>query len=85
MDMSLTELEERAYEFAKKAHGDQKRKYTEEPYIHHPVAVAGKIKILGLAENMVCAALLHDTLEDTETTESQLRKEFGPDITSLVV
>ena len=58
-----------AYRFAKKAHGHQKRRYTGEPYINHPVAVA---KLVMTAEyydcDMLCAAMLHDTIEDTFIT-----------------
>lgn len=67
------ELVNFAYEYAKEAHGDQKRKYTGEPYINHPVAVA-KI-VMGVPHNidMLCAALLHDVIEDTERTYEDIR------------
>ena len=60
-------------DFATAAHGDQLRKYTGDPYITHPVAVAEMVKDAGGDENMVNAALLHDVLEDTNVTHSELR------------
>ena len=59
--------------FAKDAHGGQLRKYTNDPYILHPIAVAEMVKDAGGDENMVNAALLHDVLEDTNVTHSELR------------
>ena len=60
-------------EFATQAHGSQMRKYVNEPYITHPVAVAELVKDRGGDINMQCAALLHDVLEDTAVTHAQLR------------
>ena len=60
-----TKLILKAYEFAKLKHGDQKRK-SGEPYIIHPVQVAYILAGLELDESTICAALLHDLLEDTE-------------------
>ena len=59
--------------FTKDAHGGQLRKYTNDPYILHPIAVAEMVKDAGGDENMVNAALLHDVLEDTNVTHSELR------------
>ena len=73
----------RAYEFAKKAHAHQKRA-TGEPYIIHPVA-AGKILLdLQLDDNTLAAALLHDTVEDTDTTLEDIRDNFGQEVMHLV-
>lgn len=80
-------------DFATKAHGTQLRKYTNDPYIIHPIAVAKMVKDMGGDDNMVYAALLHDVLEDTDVTHSQLRaflfQNFdvadAADILSLVV
>jgi len=58
--------------FAKDAHGDQLRKYTNDHYILHPIAVAEMVKDAGGDENMVNAALLHDVLEDTKITDDDL-------------
>ena len=61
-----------AYEFAKKAHGMQERKYTGEPYITHPVAVAQLVASVTDDCEKICAALLHDVVEDTPVTYEQL-------------
>lgn len=60
-------------DFATAAHGDQLRKYTDDPYIIHPIAVANMVKDAGGDENMINAALLHDVLEDTSVTHAELR------------
>lgn len=76
-----------AYRFAIKAHGDQKRKYTGEPYINHPVAVARLVASVTDDPEMICAALLHDVIEDTPITFDELRDHrhgFGWAIASLV-
>lgn len=57
-----------AYEYAKEAHGDQKRKYTGEPYINHPVAVARIVASVTDGCNEIAAAFLHDVIEDTDRT-----------------
>ena len=79
-------LVQRAYEYAKAAHEavDQRRKYTDEPYIVHPVAVARLLESLGYEDDVLCAALLHDTVEDTNVTQEDVEREFGPDIAALV-
>ena len=75
---------EQILEFATKAHGDQKRKYTGDPYIIHPQAVAQLVKVFGGDDGMVFAALLHDVLEDTPVTSIELLTElhriFGDDV-----
>ena len=62
----------------------QVRKYTGEPYINHPIAVAHIVRKFHGTESMICAALLHDVVEDTEVTFDVLRNEFGDYIASLV-
>jgi (p)ppGpp synthase/HD superfamily hydrolase len=57
---------------ARELHGEQKRKYTGDPYVNHTVAVAQIVKTYGGDESMVYAAILHDVLEDTPTTEDDL-------------
>ncbi|MBU6263856.1 MAG: RelA/SpoT family protein, partial [Actinomycetales bacterium] len=74
---------QRAYETAKKAHEGQLRK-SGEPYITHPVAVAGILAELGLDRATIIAALLHDTVEDTPYSLSQLRNDFGDEVANLV-
>jgi len=76
-------LIERAYTQAEKAHSGQKRK-SGEPYITHPVAVAQILADLGIGAKTLAAALLHDTVEDTDYTLDMLRKDFGDEIAMLV-
>ena len=76
-------LIERAYSAAEKAHSGQKRK-SGEPYITHPVAVAQILADLGIGAKTLAAALLHDTVEDTEYSLDMLRKDFGDEIAMLV-
>jgi GTP pyrophosphokinase/guanosine-3',5'-bis(diphosphate) 3'-pyrophosphohydrolase len=73
----------KAYVFSIKAHGDQKR-HSGDPYYAHPIEVAGILADLHLDVATVCTALLHDVLEDTDTTFEQLAKEFTPEIAELV-
>ncbi len=74
---------ERAYEVAERAHRSQKRR-SGEPYITHPIAVAQILAELGVAPVAIAAALLHDTVEDTEYSLEQLTTEFGEEIAMLV-
>jgi len=76
-------LIERAYDVAAKWHAGQLRK-SGDPYITHPLAVATILAELGMNHETLCAALLHDTIEDTPYTLSELRSEFGDDIAALV-
>ena len=77
------ELVRRAYELAERAHADQKRK-SGEPYIIHPLAVAGILAELRLDAQTVAAALLHDVAEDTSIQIPDLAEEFGAEVASLV-
>jgi len=74
---------ERAYAVAERAHDGQKRR-SGEPYITHPVAVAQILADLGIGSKTVAAALLHDTVEDTEYSLDQLRADFGDEVAMLV-
>jgi len=80
---SDTEVVERAFEVADRAHKGQLRK-SGDPYITHPVAVAEILLDFGLDANSIAAALLHDTVEDTSYSQELLRKDFGPEVASLV-
>ncbi len=80
---SNSKLIRKAYEFALKAHGDQKR-MSGEPYIIHPVEVAYIITTLELDDESICAGLLHDVVEDTSVTREELKEEFGDSIVELV-
>ena len=75
---------ERAVEFATKAHRDQKRKYSGRPYIEHPIAVARMLGHFNHDENMLVAAILHDTVEDTDVTLVEVGEEFGDDVLQLL-
>ncbi|WP_425953526.1 RelA/SpoT family protein [Xylanimonas sp. McL0601] len=79
-DLSIIE---RSYTVAEKAHRGQLRK-SGDPYITHPVAVATILAELGFEGTTIAAALLHDTVEDTEYSLDQLRAEFGDDVALLV-
>lgn len=83
---SANELIDRAYLFAKEAHAGvgQLRKYTGEPYIVHPVSVARIVARVPSTAQMLSAALLHDTVEDTEVTASQIESVFGAEVAELV-
>ena len=72
-----------AYEFAAKAHEGQVRS-SGKPYITHPLAVAYTLLELGMDTDTICAALLHDVVEDTDATLDDLKKRFGQDVALLV-
>ena len=72
-----------AYEFAAKCHEGQVRS-SGEPYIIHPVAVAYILLELGMDTDTLCAALLHDVVEDTSATLDDVKKRFGHDVAMLV-
>jgi len=81
-----TGLEARAREFANRAHGaiDQRRKYTNEPYIRHPEAVAELVRSVPHTEAMLAATWLHDVVEDTPVTIEEIEREFGAEVAALV-
>lgn len=76
-------LVEKAYRFAKTKHDGQKRN-SGEPYFFHVFAVAKNCAMLGMDTETIIAGLLHDTLEDTDTTEEEIRGQFGENILFLV-
>ena len=78
------ELINRAYDFAKNAHEGQKRSSGAPYFEDHCVHVAEHILDLGMDTPLVCAALLHDTVEDTKVTVKELQKQFGNEIAMLV-
>ena len=75
---------ENAIVFATMAHDKQARKLTNIPYITHPYHVGMLLLHAGCNEDIVCAGLLHDTVEDTDVTVQDLRNEFGDVIARLV-
>ncbi|OQW35510.1 MAG: GTP pyrophosphokinase [Nitrospira sp. SG-bin1] len=73
----------KAYEFSARAHEGQVRR-SGEPYVKHPVAVAGVLTSLKTDVTAIVAGLLHDTLEDTVATADELQREFGKEVVHLV-
>jgi len=73
-----------AIEFAAGAHQNQRRKGSGIPYISHPYGVGMILLAAGCREEVVIAGLLHDTLEDTDTTEEDIRRRFGEEVLRLV-
>jgi len=85
--LSDTTLILRAAAFAARKHRDQRRKDAEaSPYINHPLELARVLSEVGGVTDTatLCAALLHDTIEDTDTTRDELQREFGAEIAALV-
>ena len=73
----------KAYNYAVQKHGDQKRN-SGEPYIIHPLQVAYVLADMGLDEQTIAAALLHDVVEDTDATHEDIVKEFGEEVAEMV-
>lgn len=74
--------------FAAEKHKNQRRKDAEaSPYINHPISLANVLATEGGVTDgeVLCAALLHDTIEDTETTADELRQAFGEKVTAIVL
>ena len=82
----MTEFIQRAALYSRAAHTavGQLRKYTNEPYWHHPAAVAALIQGVRHTEEMVAAAFLHDVVEDTAVTIADIEREFGTVVGSYV-
>ena len=77
-----------AARFAAEKHKDQRRKDADaSPYINHPLAVASVLAVEGGVDDtdVLCAALLHDTIEDTQTTAAELEAIFGDKVTAIVL
>ena len=73
-----------ATEFATKAHNGQYRKYTGEPYVTHPLEVCFRLSTFMSNEAVLAAAILHDTVEDTDATIEQINDLFGEEVASYV-
>ena len=87
MPMRETALILKAAAFAARKHRDQRRKGAEAPpYINHPLELAWVLAEVGGVTDAatLCAALLHDTIEDTDTTREELAQEFGAEVAALV-
>lgn len=80
----ITPLIASAIDFATKAHGDQKRKYINTPYIEHPIAVATLVSSVTSNEHILSAAILHDVVEDTPVTLQDIESKFGIIISRIV-
>ena len=78
-----TKLIMKAYNFAEEKHHNQYRK-SGESYIIHPLNVAYILAQIGLDDNTICAALLHDVVEDTDVTNEDIKKQFGEEIAEMV-
>lgn len=82
--MENDEMEKQALAFARKAHGEQKRKYKDELYIEHLIRVAEMIREIPHTREMICAAYLHDVVEDTSISILDIKKTFGNKVAKLV-
>lgn len=80
----MTKLE-KAIIFSTEAHADTKRKGKDRPYILHPLEVLTIVASLSDDEEVQAAAVLHDTVEDTDVTCEEIEREFGPKVAELVV
>lgn len=78
------ELVKKAYDFGQQAHHGQKRASGEPYFEGHCVPVAYHILDLEMDSTLVCAALIHDTIEDTDVTKEEIEQEFGKDVANLV-
>ena len=74
----------KAAAFAAQAHGNQKRKYTGDPYITHCFEVAQTVQAVGGTCEQIVAAILHDTVEDTDVTIGEIEKNFGMVVATYV-
>ena len=83
LDPEQVDVVRRAYELGASAHEGQTRR-SGEAYIHHPVAVAQILADLRMDHECLAGAILHDTIEDTETTYNSLSEQFGPAVADLV-
>lgn len=79
-----TELLDRAIIFAVKAHAGTERRGKGYPYIVHPLEAVEIVSTMTSDQELLAAAALHDTVEDTDVTVEQIREEFGPRVASLV-
>ena len=84
-EQEVSEFLFKAYEFAKKAHEGQVRKYTGVPYITQPVEVMRIVSTVPHTEEMLAAALLHDVVEDCEVEHWVIGNEFGSWVQSYVI
>ena len=79
-----TSLLDRAIVFAVKAHAGTERRGKGFPYIVHPLEAMEIVSTITADQELLAAAVLHDTVEDTEVTEERIRQEFGDRVASIV-
>ena len=77
-------IRDRATDFAIRKHCGTTRKFGNTPYVAHPIAVAARLAELGFETDVVVAAVLHDTVEDTDATLDEIKSEFGARVAELV-
>lgn len=77
-------MKTQAKTFATQAHQDQFRKNAQIPYITHPIRVADQLESAGFSDELICAAYLHDVVEDTPYEMNDIEKRFGPRVAYLV-
>ena len=75
---------DKAIEFAASAHKGMIRKGNKQPYIFHPLEVLNLVSMMTLDDDVLCGAILHDTVEDTDVTIEDIRREFNEHIARLV-
>ena len=80
----LMNLIDRARMFAITSHESQKRRYTQEDYVNHPIRVSSIVAMVTDDDEVIAAALLHDTVEDTRASIKEIKAYFGKRISSLV-
>ncbi|MBR3251276.1 MAG: bifunctional (p)ppGpp synthetase/guanosine-3',5'-bis(diphosphate) 3'-pyrophosphohydrolase [Erysipelotrichaceae bacterium] len=73
-----------AIKFASLAHMGMRRKGNDQPYIFHPLEVMSLVSLMTLDEEILCAAILHDTVEDTDVSIEDIKENFGERVASLV-
>src|SRR5437879_11130124 len=83
LDPTGQQMVRKAYERAAAAHTGQRR-LSGEDYVNHPLEVAAILAVLELDAETIAAALLHDTVEDTNLTADEVKREFGPEVARLV-
>ncbi len=74
-----------SYNLAEKAHTGYFRKFNKEPYFYHPLRVADACSVYGLSEAYICAALLHDTIEDTDVTYDDIVNTVNKEVADIVL
>lgn len=85
MKGQMVSKEMKALDFARWAHMGKYRRYTGNPFFHHCLEVAAFVRAVTSDSNMICAAYLHDMIEDTDVGRERIESLFGQDVADLVV